>query len=114
MAVPCTGVTVSWDGTDFEEVREIRISGPGSLPVGRTSTFTLDRGVIEVACLGTTNISSANYGKRLVLQITGGGIAWNSDCIYQSYTVEGVVNDVTRYTVSFKVMDTVGAGSVPA
>ncbi len=114
MAIACAGVTVTWNSVPFQEVREIRVEGPGSLPGGRLTPWTLDLGTIEVSCLGTANISSAQYGKRLVLGIQGGGISWSADCIYQTYRIEGVVNDVTRYTVSFKVMDTTGAGSVPA
>lgn len=115
MAIACAGVTVTWNGTPFQEVREIRIEGSGSLPVGRLTPWSLDLGTIEVVCLGSANVSSSQYGKRYVLGITGtGGISWQSDCIYQTFRIEGVVNDATRYAVSFRVMDTNGAGSSPA
>lgn len=113
MAIPCAGVTVTWNSIDFQEVSEFRFFGPGSPVKGRTVAWTLDRGTIEVACFGTANVDITNYGKRYPLVVTGGGISFNVDCVYENVALEGVVNDVTRYRVTFKVMDTTGAGSVP-
>jgi len=54
-------------------------------------------------CLTTANISTANYGKRAQVTITGGGLAYSGKAVLEKFTMAGVVNDVTRYAVTLRV-----------
>ena len=72
MATACAGVTVTWGGVSFSEVTDIKINAGGSLPIGRSSTFSLDAGTIEIACLATANVSLAERGLKKTLAFTGG------------------------------------------
>jgi hypothetical protein len=113
VAIACTGVTITWDSTDFQEVSALRITPPGALTIGRLVSWSLDRGTIEIECFGTANISTSEVGERKPLQITGGGLNFNIDCVYQSFSVQQTVSDVTRFGVVLKVMDTLNAGQYP-
>ena len=103
MATYATGVTATWDSVNFGEVTELRVTHGGSLPLARGSTWTLDVGTIEIACLTTANISTAKYGKRAAVSITGGGLAYSGTAVLERFTLQGVVNDVARYGVTLRI-----------
>ena len=103
MATYSAGVTAAWNGTNFGEVTELSVTHGGAMPLARASTWTLDVGTIEIKCLTTANISTANYGKRSLLTITGGGLAYSGKAVLEKFTLAGVVNDVSRYAVTLKV-----------
>ena len=103
MATYSAGVTATWNGTNFGEVTELSVTHGGAMPLARASTWTLDVGTIEIKCLTTANISTANYGKRSLLTITGGGLAYRGTAVLEKFTLAGVVNDVSRYAVTLKV-----------
>lgn len=103
MAIACTGVTAMWDGTPFGEVTELSVTHGGALPLARASTWTLDVGTIEISCLTTANIKTANYGKRADLTISGGGLTYQGKAVLEKFTLAGKVNDAARYTVTLKV-----------
>ena len=103
MATYSAGVTATWNGTNFGEVTELSVTHGGAMPLARASTWTLDVGTIEIKCLTTANISTANYGKRSLLTITGGGLAYSGKAVLEKFTLAGVVNDVSRYAVTLKV-----------
>lgn len=103
MATFASGVTATFDGTGFGEVTELKVTHGGSLPMARGSTWTLDVGTIEIACLTTANISAAKYGKRGTFTIAGGGLAYSGTAVLETFTLSGVVNDVARYTATFRL-----------
>lgn len=103
MAIYASGVTATFDSTDFGEVTELKVTHGGSLPLARASTWTLDVGTIEIACLSTANVSAATYGKRGLVTITGGGLAYSGKAVLEKFTIGGVVNDVARYTVTLRI-----------
>ena len=103
MATYSAGVTATWNSTNFGEVTELSVTHGGAMPLARASTWTLDVGTIEIKCLTTANISTANYGKRSLLTITGGGLAYSGKAVLEKFTLAGVVNDVSRYAVTLKV-----------
>ena len=103
MANYATGVTATWDSVNFGEVLELRVVHGGSLPLARASTWTLDVGTIEIACLTTANISTGNYGKRATVTITGGGMNYSGTAVLEKFTLTGVVNDVSRYAVTLRI-----------
>jgi hypothetical protein len=103
MATYATGITATWNGTSFGEVTEIAVTHGGSLPLARASTWTLDVGTIEMKCLSTANISTANYGKRGTVTIAGGGLGYTGTAVLERFTLGGVVNDVARYSVTLRI-----------
>ena len=104
MANPCTGVTVTWGGATLQEVVDIKINAGGSLPIGRDSVHALDAGTIDIACLHTASISLAERGLKKTLQFTGGGLTCSTKAVFQTLTMAGKVNDVARYSVSYRIV----------
>lgn len=104
MATYSTGITVTWGGTDFVEVTDVSYSYGGSR-TGRDTAWSAEQGSVNVTCLGTTNINVSEFGTRDQLVITGGGAGLNTYAIWQSVAVAPAMNDVTRYTVTFKIVD---------
>jgi hypothetical protein len=103
MATYAAGVTATWDSVNFGEVTELRVTHGGALPLARASTWTLDLGTIEISCLTTANISTANYGKRAAVSISGGGLSYTGKAVLEKFTLQGVANDVARYGVTLKI-----------
>lgn len=103
MAAYSAGVTATWNGTDFGEVTELSVTHGGAMPLARASTWTLDIGTIEIKCLTTANISTANYGKRATVTIAGGGLTYSGKAVLEKFTLAGVVNDVSRYAVTLRI-----------
>ena len=103
MATLASGVTATWNSTDFGEVTELSVTHGGAMPLARASTWTLDVGTIELKCLTTANISTTNYGKRATVTIKGGGLAYSGKAVLEKFTLAGVVNDVSLYAVTLKV-----------
>lgn len=104
MATYSTGITVTWGGVDFIEVTDVSYSYGGSRS-GRDTAWTGDQGSVTVTCLGTANVNISNFGMREQLVITGGGAGLSTYAIWQSVAVAPAMNDVTRYTVNFKIVD---------
>lgn len=109
MANNCAGVIASWNSTSFGEVVDIKVSVGGGLPMSRGSTaglkcWSLDAGTIEIACLHTANIAMSQYGKKATLDISGGGLVFTAKAICQSLQLAGTVNDVARYSATFRIV----------
>ena len=108
MANVCTGVTVMFNSIVLGEVTEITANIGGGLPLGRGSTGTggvwaFDAGTIDIKCLSTAQISIATYGRKATLDISGGGLTVTTKAICQSLQMAGKVNDVARYSATFKI-----------
>ena len=103
MANVCTGVTASWNSTDFGEVVEIKVNAGGSLPLARASTWAFDVGTIDISCLSTANVSLAQYGKKATLAISGGGLTFSTKAVCERVQLSGKVNDIARYAMTFKI-----------
>jgi hypothetical protein len=114
MAVYSTGIAVSWGGTPFTEVTDLQWTYGGGLPKGRgTGDFRWsdEAGTLSVTCLGTANIGTAEWGLRRQLVVTQGSILGasvthlTSWAVCESVNVAYEVNGVTRYTVTFRLLD---------
>jgi hypothetical protein len=103
MANNCAGVTATWNSTNFGEVVDIKVNAGGSFPLARASTWTFDAGTIDISCLSTANVSLAQYGKKALLSIAGGGLTFSTKAVCQRVQLSGTVNDISRYAVSFKI-----------
>ncbi len=105
MASYSTNVAVSWNGTPFVEVTGLSWTYGGGAPKGRSVIWTDEAGDCSVECLGSANTSTSNYGTRGDLVITGGGQALTTKAVWESLSVASEVNGVTRFTVTFKLLD---------
>ena len=103
MATYAAGVTASFRSVSFGEVQEIAVTHGGSMPLGRSAPFFVDGGTVEIKCLSTTNISRSLYGKRGDLAISGGGLTYTAKCVCETLKINGVVNDVAKYTAAFRI-----------
>lgn len=108
MANVCTGVSVTFSGVALGELTEITTNIGGGLPLCRGSTGTggvwaFDAGTIDIKCLSTAQISIATWGKKATLDISGGGLTVTTKAICQSLQMAGKVNDVARYSATFKI-----------
>lgn len=105
MATLSTGITATFSGTTFAEVTDLSWTYGGGLPKGRSDRWTDDVGSVTIACLGTAGVATSNYGTRGDLTITGGGAALTSKAVYEGLSVAPELNGVTRYTVTFRLLD---------
>lgn len=111
MATESTNVSVSWGGTSFDEVVDLSWTYGGGSPRGRSeaaqgsAVWSDQLGSVTVSCLGAANVSSSQYGQRKQLVVTGGGATLTTYAIYESVGVQCALNGVTRYTVTFKILD---------
>ena len=104
MATYSTDISVTWNGTPFVDVQELSYSYGGSRQ-GRAVPWTAEQGSIAVTCLNTTNATITNFGKREQLVITGGGAGFLTYAVWESVSVAPERNGVTKYTVSFRILD---------
>jgi hypothetical protein len=100
-----TGVSVTWGGSAFSEVVGLDWTYGGGAPKGRSVVWTDDAGSVSVTALDSANTSTAEYGLRKQLVISGGGQSLTNYAIWESLSVSNEVDGVTRYTVTFKLLD---------
>ena len=105
MATYSTGVSVTWDGVAFAEVTALTWSYGGGPAKGRDTPWSDEVGTVTVESLGAANTSSANYGLRKQLVISGGGQSLTANAVWESLAVANELNGVTRYTVTLKLLD---------
>lgn len=105
MASYSTGIAVTWGGSPFSEVTGLSWSYGGGTPKGRSVVWSDELGSVSIECLGSANVSSAQYGVRNDLAISGGGQSLTCKALYESVAVSSELNGVTRYSVTFKILD---------
>ena len=105
MAAHSTGISVTFDGVAFSEVSELTWEYGGGPAKGRSSAWTDEVGTVTVGCMGTPNITTAKYGTRADIVITGGGANLTCKAVYEGLSVAPELNGVTRYTVTFRLLD---------
>jgi len=109
VATYSTGITATWGGTAFQEITDLQWSFGGAPAKDRlaesAARWTDDVGSVSIVCLGTANVNTAEYGKRKQIVLSGGGQSLTINAIYESLSVAPELNGVTRYTVTFKLLD---------
>lgn len=105
MASYSSSVAVTWGGTPFTEVVGLDWQYAGGPSKGRSVVWTDEAGSVTVTTLGSANTSAAEYGLRRQLVISGGGQSLTSNAVWESLSVANEVNGVTRFTVTFKLLD---------
>jgi hypothetical protein len=99
-----TGITVNWRGSNFLEVTGLSWSYGGPVK-GRTVRWTDQAGTLAVTCLGAANVGIGEYGQRGSLTVSGGGQSLTNTAVWESMQVVSELNGVTRYTVTFTLLD---------
>lgn len=105
MAIYSHGVGVTWGGSAFSEIVGLDWTYGGGAPKGRSVVWTDEAGSVSVTTLAGANTSTAEYGLRKQLVISGGGQSLTVQAVWESLSVANEVNGVTRYTVTFKILD---------
>lgn len=105
MATYSTGISATWDGTAFQEITDVSVQYAGGPPKGRNVIWTDDAGSVSITTLDGTNVSAALYGLRGTLVLSGGGIVLTSAAVYEGFSMTPTLNGVTRYTVTFRLLD---------
>jgi len=99
------GVGVTWGGSAFSEIVGLDWTYGGGAPKGRSVEWTDEAGSVSVTTLAGANTSTGEYGLRKQLVISGGGQSLTVQAVWESLSVANEVNGVTRYTVTFKILD---------
>jgi len=105
VATYSTGVSVTWGGVAFTEVTGLSWTYGGGPPKGRSVVWTDEAGSVSVECLGSSNTSTAEYGLRKQLVISGGGQSLTTYAVWEALSVANEVNGITRFTVTFSLLD---------
>jgi hypothetical protein len=105
VAIYSHGVGVTWGGSAFSEIVGLDWTYGGGAPKGRSVVWTDEAGSVSVTTLAGANTSTAEYGLRKQLVISGGGQSLTVQAVWESLSVANEVNGVTRYTVTFKILD---------
>jgi len=104
MATYSQDCQIFWNGLPFQEVTNLSWSFGGANR-GRSVPFTDTPGTVSVTTLNIANTSIINFGVRAVLSIFGGGQFLTRNAVWESVAVTGEVNGITRYTVTFRLLD---------
>lgn len=105
MATHSSGITVTWGGVSFSEVTDLQWSYGGGSSKGRSVAWTDDAGTVTLSCLGSSNMSTGNWGQRDTITIIGGGMDLTYKAIFEQVAASAELNGVTRYTATFKILD---------
>lgn len=104
MAIESVSITATWNGVDFKEVRDLSWNYGGAR-TGRDTEWLAEQGSVSLTCLGTTNTNISNFGKRELLEISGGGVGLSTYAVWESVAYTPQLNGVTQYTVTLKIVD---------
>jgi len=102
VATYSTGVGVSFAGT-FSEVRSVSWTWGAGLTQGYNALFVPEVGSVTIECLG--GVSTALYGQRDTLTITGGGVNLTCVAVCTAVSAASELNGVTSYIVEFTILD---------
>ena len=111
MATYSTGLSASWDGTDFTEVFDLSVqlaSGDRKdrASVASSTGWTDEAGTVSVSAYGVSNMDSFQFGARKPLVLSGGGVSLTVNAVCTGVSATPQLNGVTRYTFTAKLLDT--------
>jgi hypothetical protein len=105
VATYSTGIVATWGGTPFVEVVDLSWTYGGGPSKGRSVVWTDDAGSVSITCLGSANTSTGEYGLRKTLALSGGGQSLTLNAVWESLSVSPELNGVTKFTVTFRLLD---------
>ena len=104
MATYSTDISFTWDGVTMVEMYSLSLEASGDR-VGRSTNWRPDMGTISAACYGTAGIETTKVGKLAGFTASGGGISTSGYAICTGMTASPELNGVTKFTMTFKVID---------
>lgn len=105
MATYSTNIAATWGGVSFAEITDLTWNYGGGPSKGRSTPWTDDAGSVSITCLNSANTATSEYGQRKLLDLSGGGQSLSVYAVWESLTVSPELNGVTRFTVTFKLLD---------
>lgn len=105
MATYSTGISATWGSVTFAEMQSLSWNYGGAGAKGRSAPWSDELGAVSIQCLNVTGISTANVGSRQQLVISGGGCGLTVQAVYEGVSVDAELNGVTKYTVTFRILD---------
>lgn len=105
MATYSTGISATWGSVTFAEMQSLSWNYGGAGAKGRSAPWSDELGTVSIQCLNVTGMSTANVGLRQQLTITGGGCGLTVQAVYEGVSVDAELNGVTKYTVTFRILD---------
>jgi len=103
VATVSTGITVTFASSSAAEVTSLSWDWGNGLSQGRGVAWTPTVGTVSLELLG--GISTATYGQRGTLTVAGGGMSLTCTAVCTAVGASAQVNDVTRYTAEFTILD---------
>lgn len=103
MAIYSTGVTASFAGTTFTEVRNVAWNFGGGQTEGRNVVWRPTPGQVTVDLIG--GVFTTLYGTRGTMSISGGGVNLSCYAVCTDVSVASELNGVTQYSVTFDILD---------
>lgn len=103
MATYSTGVTATFNGTGISEIVGLSWNFGGGLSDARSVAWRAFPGSVTIELLGFA--TTAIYGARGSLVISGGGVNLTCTAVCTDVGVTAEVNGLARYTYSFDILD---------
>lgn len=103
MATFSTGITATFGSYSLTELVGLSWSFGGGFSSGRNVSYTPVAG--QVVAESLVSISTAMWGTRATLTITGGGVGLTTTAVCTDIAVTAEVNGVTRYSYTFNILD---------
>ena len=105
MATYSTGMTVTFGVITFAEITSIDMDSYGDLSRGRSVDWNDSAGTVKITTLSSTGVSAANWNKKALLTISGGGMGISTNALYMGFSAAAELNGVTKHTVNFKILE---------
>ena len=110
MATYSTGITAKFGTSDFAQVFDLSVPLYGAMRKDRSPNpfsagWSDEVGTVSLSSYSSANMTTANYGVRDILTITGGGVSLTSPAVCIGVSATPELNGVTRYTFTAKLLD---------
>lgn len=102
MATTSQGIAFSFNGSPASEIRGLSWSVGGGYSTGRNAAYLPEAGTVSLQSLG--GISTAIWGVRGTLVITGGGMSLSVVAVCTDVQASATLNGVTVYSAEFTIL----------
>lgn len=103
MATYSTGISATFGSYTLLEMVGLSWNFGGGMPVGRGIVWQAVPGQVTIESLSP--ITTAMYGTRAVLNISGGGVGLTTPAVCTDIAVTAEINGVSRYSYTFDILD---------
>lgn len=102
MATFSTGISATFGSTTLTEMTGLSWNWGGGMPAGRGVPFQAVLGQVTIETIGSA--TTALYGTRASLSITGGGVNLTATAVCTDLAVTAEVNGIARYAYTFDIL----------